>query len=429
MSGFGFVGGPGLVYSMGTTSLWMTFAAALGIPFSFFLVGRKLHELSGPDVFTIPDAVHKRFNSQAARFSIAVSILLGMLAYLGAQILAATFVLDQVFAIGFTWSFICALVVITLYPLVGGIIAGIRTEVFQGVIMLAASGLIFFYALASGGGMGQITATVAQADSALVGTWGTASAMLPLSWLFVFSLGNIGMPHSTSRFLMIDNLKQLRYGVVLATGAYMVGSLLWMTVGFAVRAHVVTGDLAALGAPDQAAPAFLAAYTPSWLAGIAFAGLISAILSTASVFLNVGSATLTRDIPLALGRPLSHPIFWARTWTAVLALAAGGLALIAGELVALLGAIGYGLHAAGLVPTLVLGLHWRRATAAGVVASAVVAVGGSLYFFAAQQLGLAASHGWWVPGSGFASVGLVMILSMITFILASFATRPPDEPA
>ena len=429
MSGFGFVGGPGLVYSMGSSSLWMTFAAALGIPFSFFLVGRKLHELSGPEVFTIPDAVHKRFGSQAARFSVAVSILLGMLAYLGAQILAAAFVLDQVFGIGFTWSFTAALLVITVYPLVGGIVAGIRTEVFQGVIMLAASLLIFFFAVASGGGMGQITADVAAADPALVGPWGAAPALLPLSWFFVFSLGNIGMPHSTSRFLMIDDPKQLRYGVVLATGAYMVGSLLWMTVGFAVRAHVATGDLPPLDAADQAAPTFLAAYTPSWLAGIAFAGLMSAILSTASVFLNVGSATLTRDIPLSFGRPLKHPIFWARTWTALLALVAGGLAVLSGELVALLGAIGYGLHAAALVPTLVLGLHWDRSTPAGVVASATVAVVGSVYFFAAQQLGLAASRGWWVPGSGFTSVGLVMIASMMTFILASFATRPPAETA
>jgi Na+/proline symporter len=73
----------------------------------------------------------------------------------------------------------------------------------------------------------------------------------------------------------------------------MVGSLLWMTVGFAVRARVAAGDLAPMGAPDEAAPAFLSAYTPPWLAGIAFAGLMSAILSTASIFLNVGSATLT----------------------------------------------------------------------------------------------------------------------------------------
>ena len=424
MSGFGFVGGPGLVYSTGTTSLWMTFAAAIGIPLSFMLVGRKLHALAGPEVLTLPDAIAKQFDSQAARFTSAVAILLGILAYLGSQILAATFVLDQVFAIGFNWSFVIALAVIAIYPMVGGIVAGIRTEVFQGVVMLAASVLIFFYALASGGGMGQITATVSSADPRLVGPWGTSPALIALSWLFVFSLGNVGMPHSTSRFLMIGDTRQLRFGVVLATGAYMMGSLLWMAVGFAVRAHVVNGDMPALAVADQAAPAFLSQYTPSWLAGIAFAGLMSAILSTASIFLNVGSAALTRDIPLSLGRPLAHPIFWARTWTAVLAIVAGLLAVASRELVALLGAIGYGLHAAALVPTLVIGLHWRRSTAGGVVASAVVAVIGSIYFFIAQQLGFAANHGWWVPAHGFASVGFVMILSMLTFIVASLATQP-----
>jgi sodium/proline symporter len=424
MSGFGFVGGPGLVYNTGTTSLWMTFAAALGIPFSFLLVGHKLRALAGPDVLTLPDAVHKRFNSQAARLAIALSILLGIVAYLGSQMLAATFVLVEVFGTSSIVAFWIAVAVISVYPLIGGIVAGIRTEVFQGVIMIVASVLVFYFALASGGGMAQITVDAARANQALVGPWGTTPAMMALGYLFVFSIGNVGMPHSTSRFLMLKDTNQLRYGLLIATGAYMLGSLLWMTVGFAVRARVAAGDLVALSVPDQAAPVFLSTYTPGWLAGIAFAGLMCAILSTASIFLNVGSATLTRDIPLALERPLERPIFWARTWTAMLALLSAGLALWSRELVGLLGAIGYGLHAAALVPTLVLGLHWSRATAAGVVWSAGVAIAGSIYFFIAQQLGFAASHGWWVPAHGFPSVGLVMLLSFMSFVIASFLSQP-----
>jgi Na+(H+)/acetate symporter ActP len=76
------------------------------------------------------------------------------------------------------------------------------------------------------------------------------------------------------------------------------------------------------------------------------------------------------------------------------------------------------------MPTLVLGLRWPRATAGGVVASAAVAIGGSIYFFVAQQLGFAASRGWWVPAHGFPSVGLVMLLSLITFVVASFLSQP-----
>jgi len=423
MSGFGFVGGPGLVYSMGSSSLWMTFAGGLGIPLAFLLVGRKLQSYAAAEVFTIPDAVYKRFNSQAARFAVALSILLGVLAYLGAQVLAAAVILESVFQVSYLLAFSIALLVITIYPLVGGIVAGIRTEVFQGSIMLIASVLIFGFALKTGGGMSEIMAAVASDDPTLVGPWGSAPALLPLSWFFVFTIGIIGMPHSTSRFLMISDPGQIRSGVLLAGIAYMIGSLLWMTVGFAVRAHVATGDLPPLEMADQAAPTFLSVYTPRWLAGIAFAGVISAILSTASIFLNVASATLTRDIPLSLNRPLKHPLFWARAWTAIVALVAGGLALVSGEFIALLGAIGFGLHAAALVPTLVLGLHWARANATAVVASVALSIAASIYFFMAQQLGLSSSLGWWVPGNGFASVALVMLLSFATFIVATVVGR------
>lgn len=423
MSGFGFVGGPGLVYSMGSASLWMTFAGGLGIPLAFLLVGRKLQAYAAGDVLTIPDAVYKRFNSQGARFAVAVSILLGVLAYLGAQMLAAAVILESVFQISYTWAFSIALFVITIYPLVGGIVAGIRTEVFQGSIMLAASIAIFLFALSSGGGMSEIMAAVASDDPVLVGPWGNAPAMLALSWFFVFTVGIIGMPHSTSRFLMVSDPGQIRSGVLLAAIAYMIGSLLWMTVGFAVRAHVATGDLPPLDVADEAAPTFLAAYTPRWLAGIAFAGVISAILSTASIFVNVGSATLTRDIPLSLNKTLVNPLFWARTWTAVISLGAGAVALVSGEFIALLGAVGFGLHAAALVPTLVLGLHWPRANASGVIASVSVAILASVYFFLAQQLGMAEKLGWWVPQHGFASVALVMLVSFATFIVATFAAE------
>jgi sodium/proline symporter len=425
MSGFGFVGGPGLVYSIGSTSLWMTFAAALGIPLSFLLLGRRLRALAGPDVITIPDAIHKCYGgSQAARLSVAVCILLGIVAYLGSQILAAAVVLQDVFNAGFATAFFSALTVVALYPLIGGIVAGIRTEVFQGAVMILASVMICYVALASGGGMAQITASVASANQALVSPWGTAPAMTALGYLFVFTVGNPGMPHSVSRFLMLKDEAQLKRSLLLALTAYMLGSLLWMLLGFTVRAHVAVGSLAPLAAPDQAAPAFLNNYTPSWLAGIALAGLMSAILSTASIFLNVGAACLTRDIPMAFSRPVAHPVFWARVWTAVLALASAAVAFYSRELVALLGAIGYGLHAAGLAPALILGLWWPRATAAGAVASGIVTVAGSIYFFMAQQLGYAAAYGWWVPSHGFPSVGLVMLVSFATFIGVSLATPP-----
>jgi hypothetical protein len=58
------------------------------------------------------------------------------------------------------------------------------------------------------------------------------------------------------------------------------------------------------------------------------------------------------------------------------------------------------------------------------VASGIVTVSGSIYFFMAQQLGYAARYGWWIPSHGFPSVGLVMLLSFAVFVGVSLLTPP-----
>ena len=40
MSGFGFVGGPGLVYLAGTSSFWMVINMSIGMCIMFFLLGK-----------------------------------------------------------------------------------------------------------------------------------------------------------------------------------------------------------------------------------------------------------------------------------------------------------------------------------------------------------------------------------------------------
>ncbi len=429
LSAFSFIGGPGLVYAFGSASLWIPFSATIGIPLAFILVGRKLQRLAGEDdeVVTLADAAYKRYGSQGARAAVALGILFGIFAYLGAQLRGAAFVLERVFEIDFGLAFVIGLIIIIIYPLVGGIVAGINTDVLQGTIMAVAAVAVFGFAVASGGGMDVITATVASDNADMVGPWGTLPAIFVLSWFFVFTIGVVGMPHSTSKFLMLKDATQLKRGILLATGTYVVGTLVWLTVGFAVRSLVIQGDMAALADPDQASPTFLAEQVPSWLAGLVFAGLASAILSTASTFLNVGAATLTRDLPAAMGRPLKNPMPWARFWTAALGVFAGVVAWYSNEFVALLGAVGFGLHAAALVPAFAIGLHWRRSTGAGVVASVATTIVGFGYFFLADQMGLAANQGWWLPSSGFYWVALMMMASMLVFIVVSYLTSPGED--
>jgi Na+/proline symporter len=87
------------------------------------------------------------------------------------------------------------------------------------------------------------------------------------------------------------------------------------------------------------------------LAGIVFAGLFAAIMSTSDAFLNIGTAAIIHDMPKAVrGHSVKNELFWARVVTVLLATVAAGFALYShfadATLVALLGAFGWGTFAA-----------------------------------------------------------------------------------
>ena len=96
MSGFGFVGGPGLVYRMGISSCWIVISAAFGQAISFFLLGKRLRLIAAErDSISLPDVVMARYNSRSAGFLTAVAILLGVMGYLATQIAAMSTVLQS----------------------------------------------------------------------------------------------------------------------------------------------------------------------------------------------------------------------------------------------------------------------------------------------------------------------------------------------
>jgi Na+/proline symporter len=186
-----------------------------------------------------------------------------------------------------------------------------------------------------------------------------------------------------------------------------------------MRALVLSGRVPALESPDAAAPFFLQHFAHPALAGVVFAGLFAAIMSTADSFLNIGAAALVHDIPLACrGRPPRRELGWARAATLLLALAAALLALWSGDLVALLGLAAWGTFAAALVPAAAIGLNWKRAHPAAANASILFGLLGS---FGARLLGLRLPH-------AFDAGALALVLSAVLFLGLSLLLPPRRLP-
>ncbi len=425
MSGFGFVGGPGLVYQMGMSSIWMVVSISMGYCIGFFLLGKRIRllaELQGS--VSLPDAVALRYSSQSSRFLTALAILLGVMGYLATQILAMATVLQDILAqtsIGRLPIELCVVIsctVLAFYCVTGGIVASVYTDMVQGVIMIVAAVLVLLTAISvMDGGVHEVTATIASDDSEAMSPWGTLGMMGCLSWFFVFGMGISGQPHVITKLMMNRRIQDVRYILPVSVLGYSLSALLWISIGLVMRALVVQGSHPELLTPDAAAPQFLQFYAHPILAGVVFAGLFAAIMSTADGFVNIGAAAVVHDIPQSLrGRSLRRELLWARVATVIIAVVASLFALYSGDLVALLGAFGWGTFAAALVPAVAIGFNWKRATPL----AANVAIASSLITnFSIKLLKIQIPYG--------VDTGAVaLILSLVLFFGISLLSKPPQ---
>lgn len=381
LSGFGFVGGPGLVYSQGVSSFWMIILATTGYALGFFLVAKKIRMLAElRDAISLPDIVAARYRSNAVRFLIAVTIVLGVMGYLATQILAMAVVMKALLSGTEMFAdislFSCVVVssaVLVFYCVTGGIIASVYTDVVQGTIMMVAGVLILLTAIQIfDGGFAEATSIILNDDSEAMMPFGTAGIVVSLGWAFIFGVGVAGQPHLVTKMMMNRSIADNRTILPVAVIGYAFAALLWISIGTVMRALVIDGQAPELASPDQAAPFFLSVFASPILAGIVFAGLFAAIMSTADAFLNVGTAAIVHDIPKSFGATeIKNELLKARLVTVVLACVAAGIALASDTLVALLGAIGWATFAAAIFPVLAIGLNWRGATRQGAIAAIV----------------------------------------------------------
>ena len=417
LSGFAFIGGPGLVYLTGMTAVFIILPAAITNTAGAWILGKRMRllgELRG--LRTIPDAIGARYRSRAAQGLSAVAILVGIVGYLATNVLALGLVVDALFGVGLARGIWIGAAVTLAYSASGGILAGIWVDVFQGALMAVASSVVFARALDAGQGLAAISRAVQSIDPTYLGPWGTRGAMVALSFFFVFAVGSLGQPQIAHKYYMIKDVRRLKWYPVLMTVAMLLAQLLFVGVGITVKAMVARGEMLPLARPDDATPSFLLAYAPPIVAALAFAGVAAAIMSTVNSFLNIGAAAITHDIPSALGRAPHAGLTRGRLWTIVLSVFGALLAQSSGTLVAFLGIFGYGLFACTLVPALAIGLTWEGATREGAIASIVTGLALTL------ALETVAWLKWITLPTGATITGLTLVTSMLVFVGVSLAT-------
>ncbi|MGH7518318.1 MAG: sodium:solute symporter family transporter [Gemmatimonadales bacterium] len=418
LSGFAFIGGPGLVYASGVGAVFLVLPAAITNTMGAWVLAKRMRLLAATrGLITVPDAIGARYRSPLAQGLSGTAMLVAITGYMATNFLALGLVLDAIFQTGLAAGIWIGMAVVLAYSASGGILAGIYTDMLQGALMALGSALVFVFVLQTGGGMSGLSRSVLAGDPEWLGPWGTMTPMAALSLFFVFGVGSLGQPHVVHKFYMIRDPRRLRWYPLLMTLALMITLLLYFGVGFAVKALVVRGELAPLARPDDATPTFLLHHTPVLLAALVFSGVAAAIMSTVNSLMNIGAAVITHDLPAAFRRPLPHELRWGRVATIGISIGAALIAQISGTLVALLGIFGWGLFASTLVPALAIGLNWEGATRAGAIASIATGLGLTL------GLETLVFFGRLTVPAGVTVSGLALVASLLVFFGVSWLTR------
>jgi Na+/proline symporter len=283
-SGFVFLGGPGLTYRLGASSFLICASTGFTAALLTWTVGKRLRLLAGVrEVYTVPDAVLVRFSSRRAAGLAALAVVAGTVGYLGAQLLALGVLIESLLGtrdlLG-AWSLPAAMaagmLVVLVYAVSGGMVAGVYTDVVQGAVMLLAAVAVFAYAMAAGGGPAGIARAIAESPAFgadFLDPVAGVPAAAGLGLFFVFAVGVLGQPHMLHKFYMLDDPAKLRWLPLVIAGSQTLCLLIWVGIGLAVPALVAGGELAPLANPDDAAPTFLLERVPSPVAGLVFAGV------------------------------------------------------------------------------------------------------------------------------------------------------------
>jgi Na+/proline symporter len=418
VSGFAFIGGPGLIYSIGLGAMYIVLPASVTNVMGAWVLAKRMRLLGeARGLITVPDAIGARYRSPAAQALSGIAILVGIIGYMATNALAMGVVINALFGVGMGWGIWIGMGITLAYSVAGGILAGIYVDVFQGTLMALASVLVFLFVLKVGGGLGGISQRILASDPGFLGPWGKVTPLAALSFFFVFAVGSLGQPQGIHKYYMLRDPLQLRWYPLLKTLGLVLVLLLYFGVGVGVKSLVAGGAMPALKAPDEATPAFLLRFTPVVLAAVVFSGVAAATMSAVNSFINIGAAVVTHDLPVALGRRLSNELRWGRISTAVIAVAAAALAQVSGSMVAFLGIFGWGLFACTLVPALAIGLNWEGATKEGALASIGTGLVFTLVFETLSYLKV------YTFPAGVAVSGLSLVTSILVFFAVSWLTR------
>jgi SSS family solute:Na+ symporter len=425
IGGSGLMGRAGVAYSSGFKAIITAVPYLLGMLIFSWIAGRISDIGMKYNITSIPELFEMRFG-KTAKLLLSMMIAFTMMGTVASQVTATATIVKMLGGqIGLSYEIgaLIACVVFMLYTATSGLYGVVYTDVLQFyILILFVYILIPVASLLNIGGFSNFTANL---DPGLVQPYVNGSILGDIVTYLVFTMAGAEM---WQRAFAAKDRKSAKKGMFLGTAVY--GVTIFLVFFMGIIAHQIIGDdvLAQYGSTDAVIPALAIKVLPIGLTGIALAGMLSVIMSTADSYLLVSVQTCVSDIGKTISPGMSEKteLRLSRIFAVILPIGALVIALyIKNAYATLMFAWCFYAAAAG-IPAFAA-LFWKKATKQGII---VAMVSGFTVCIAWKLLGQPFGLGAAVPGTIACAIALVTV-SLATFQKhpAPFLSASEDVPA
>jgi sodium/proline symporter len=379
----------GMGYAVGVHAFWVVLGEVVGVTLAWTVVARPFKEFTDRyGSITVPDFLESRFpgRGHALRW-VGVVVTLSMTAfYTAAQLTASGKAFDSFLGTGYGVGVVIGAAIILFYTTVGGFKAVAYSDLLQGVLMFLCLLLLPVVGIAAAGGWGQMTATLAAENPALLEPMG-GLGMGMVGWASVLGFVGIGIaflgsPQLLTRFISARDRTQITSASWIAVVCIIVFDVGAVLAGMAGRAL-----FPGLADPETIYPMMATGLFPAVFTGLFLVIVLAAMMSTVDSLLILASSAVVRDIVQQVFRPDTPERLLSRygkLTTVVLGCGALALALTEPRVIFWFVLFAWSGLACAFTPVVLCGLFWPRTTRAGAVAGMVVGfsvtVGWVLFF-------------------------------------------------
>ncbi|MGA0258405.1 MAG: sodium/proline symporter [Saprospiraceae bacterium] len=389
-SGWLLIGLTGMGAISGLSTYWVVVGEVLGVAISWWFMAKRFKRKSDQyNAITVPDYLEAHFKSQRKNLRIIASTILSLFVviYVASQIDVTGKAFESMMGIEYFTGAIIGFLIVLVYIFIGGFVAAVWSDMFQGILMFIGLVLLPIVVFFSMDGTDSILTSLNQIDPSLTKIWGTSDDVwMNVATMLGFAmigLGFLGSPQVYVRFMSVKDEAEIDKGKWVAVGFTLLTDAAAVTIGILARILFTESgqdpEMILGNTGENVLSIMTENFLPYALVAIYVAVVLSAIMSTIDSLLVIASSAITRDFyqkvfhPEIPDKDLSG---MTRKVTFIMALLALALALIIAmtsptRTVFWLIIFGWSGIAASFCPVIILSLFWKDYSESGAIASMI----------------------------------------------------------